>query len=99
HIGGFLYMTRAIYQGIPSVFLDHWDGRTAAELIARHRIEQSGGTQYFLSTLLQAAEQYAVDLSSLKSFGMGAAGITPASIELTDRLGFPGGRVYGSTEV
>jgi acyl-CoA synthetase (AMP-forming)/AMP-acid ligase II len=99
HIGGFLYMTRPFYQGVPSVFLDQWDGQFAAELIAKHRVEHSGGPQFFLTTLLQAVETHGTDISSLKNFGMGAAGITPASIELTDRLGFPGGRVYGSTEV
>ncbi|MET0378793.1 MAG: AMP-binding protein [Spongiibacteraceae bacterium] len=99
HIGGFLYFTRPIYQGIPSVFLDQWDAHQAARLIEQHKVEHTGGPQYFLTTLMQAIEAQPYDISSLTAFGMGAAGITPASIELTDRMGFPGGRVYGSSEV
>ena len=58
----------------------------------------SNGTPIFLTSLLKAAEQIGADLSSLKQFSLGASAVTPETVKLTDKLGMPGGRVYGSTE-
>jgi non-ribosomal peptide synthetase component E (peptide arylation enzyme) len=80
------------------VFLDHWDAPFAAELIERHRVRHGGGTPIFLFTLLEAAAERARDLSSLESFSMGGQGMTHATVALADSKGFPGARVYGSTE-
>ncbi len=98
HYTGFGFIMRPSLYGAPSVFMDHWDAKFAAELIQTHRIKHSGGTPIFLLTLLRVAQEYGFDLSSLESFGMGGASMTPSQIKLADDAGFPAARVYGSTE-
>lgn len=98
HYGGYSFMLRAALAGVPTLFMDHWDADLAAAIVADHRVRESGGTPFFLLDLIAAAERGGHDLSSLKSFQMGGCGISPAQIEMTDAHGFPGGRVYGSTE-
>jgi len=98
HYTGFGFIMRPSIYGAPSVFMDHWEPKFAAELIQRHRIKQSGGTPIFLLTLVRVAQEHGFDLSSLESFGMGGASMTPSQIKLADDMGFPAARVYGSTE-
>jgi len=98
HYTGFGYLMRPSIYGASTVFMDHWEPKFAAELIQRHKVKHSGGTPIFLLTLARVAEENGLDLSSLESFGMGGASITPSQIELADKMGFPAARVYGSTE-
>ena len=98
HYTGYGFLMRPAILGAPMIFLDHWDAPFAAELIERHRVRHGGGTPIFLFTLLQAAEEHGRDLSSLASFSLAGQGMTPAMVELADAKGFPGARVYGSTE-
>jgi acyl-coenzyme A synthetase/AMP-(fatty) acid ligase len=98
HYTGYGFLMRPTILGAPMIFLDHWDAPFAAELIERHRVRQGGGTPIFLFTLLRAAEEQGRDLSSLEAFSMAGQGMTPAMVELADAKGFPGARVYGSTE-
>jgi acyl-CoA synthetase len=98
HYTGYGFLMRPAILGAPMIFLDQWDAAFAAEVIARHRVEHGGGTPIFLFTLLRAAEERGCDLSSLRSFSMAGQGMTPAMVELADARGFPGARVYGSTE-
>jgi acyl-CoA synthetase len=98
HYTGYGFLMRPAILGAPMIFLDHWDAPFAAELIERHGVRQGGGTPIFLFTLLQAAEEQGRDLSTLESFSMAGQGMTPAMVELADAKGFPGARVYGSTE-
>jgi acyl-coenzyme A synthetase/AMP-(fatty) acid ligase len=98
HYTGYGFLMRPAILGAPMLFLDHWDAPFAAELVERHRVRHGGGTPIFLFTLLQAAEEQGNDLSSLASFSMGGQGMTPEMVERADAKGFPGARVYGSTE-
>jgi len=98
HYTGYGFLLRPTIQGAPMVFLDHWDAELAAEVVETHRVRCGGGTPIFLFTLLEAAERLGRDLSSLESFSMAGQGMTPAMVEQADRRGFPGARVYGSTE-
>lgn len=98
HYAGFTNIMRPILFGVPTVFMDQWDPYFAAELIEKYKLEEGGGTPIFLLTLLSAAKEKGNDLSTLTSFKMGGAGISPAQIQSTEDLGFPSGRVYGSTE-
>jgi acyl-coenzyme A synthetase/AMP-(fatty) acid ligase len=98
HYTGYGFLLRPAILGAPMIFLDHWDAAFAAEVIERHRVEHGGGTPIFLFTLLRAAQERGCDLSSLRSFSMAGQGMTPAMVELADARGFPGARVYGSTE-
>jgi acyl-CoA synthetase len=84
--------------GVPMVLLDHWDAEVAADLVQRYGVTQTGGTPYFLTTLLDAASRDHRDLTSIRSFGLGATGIKPEHVRAIDDLGWCGGRSYGLTE-
>jgi len=98
HYTGYGFLMRPAILGAPMIFLDHWDAPFAAEVIERHRVKHGGGTPIFLFTLLRAAEEHGRDLSSLEAFSLAGQGMTPAMVALADAKGFPGARVYGSTE-
>lgn len=98
HYTGYTYMFRPSIYGAPMVFLDQWDAQFAAELVQRHRIKAGGGTPIFLFSLIEMAAKHGFDISSLESFSLGGQGMTPDLVQLADSQGFPGARVYGSTE-
>ena len=98
HIAGFNFVLRPMVQGIPMVFFDHWDPELAAEAIEKYRVQESGGTGFFLRGLLRYKHEKNLDFSSLKLFSMGGTGVTPAEIKLAEDHGFKAGRGYGSTE-
>ncbi|MGE0386189.1 MAG: AMP-binding protein [Gammaproteobacteria bacterium] len=98
HIGGLYNLLRPIMRGVSHVFIDQWVPEVAAQLLQKYRVEESGGTPTFLISLLEAVDRGGYDLSSLKRFNLGGAGVTPATMALTDARGFPGARGYGSTE-
>ncbi|MGD9598227.1 MAG: AMP-binding protein [Steroidobacteraceae bacterium] len=98
HYTGYTYMFRPSIFGAPMVFLDQWDAQFAAELVQRHRIKAGGGTPIFLFSLIEMAAKHGFDISSLESFSLGGQGMTPELVQLADDQGFPGARVYGSTE-
>ncbi len=98
HIAGFNFMLRPMLCAVPMVFMDRFDPDVAAELVERYAVTQSGGTPYFLQTLLEAADRGRRDLSSIRAYGLGATGVTPEHVRLTDQLGWRGGRSYGLTE-
>ena len=78
--------------------MDRWSARAAAELIEHHRITTSAGTPFFLSTLLDQADQDGRDISSLDRFLCGAAAVPPALVERSEAAGIVSWRTYGSTE-
>src|ERR1700737_4838631 len=98
HIAGFNFMRPPMICAVPVVFLERWEPLAAAEVVERYRVTQTGGTPYFLLTLLEAAQRDSRDLSSIKSYSLGATGVTPDHVRLTDKLGWSGGRSYGLTE-
>lgn len=98
HIASFLAMLRPFMYGGDVIFMDQWIPEEAARLIETHKVSSSVGTPIFLSSLMKAAETTGADISSLRSFGLGASAITPENVRWTDQLGFPSGRTYGMTE-
>jgi acyl-CoA synthetase (AMP-forming)/AMP-acid ligase II len=98
HIAGFNFMLRPIVCGVPMVYLDRWDATVAAQLVARFRVTQSGGTPYFMHSLIDAAQRGGYDLSSIRAFSLGATGVTPELVRYADRFGWGAGRSYGLTE-
>jgi len=98
HVASYLAMLRPFVFGKSMVYMDQWLPGEAAELIARHQIGASTGPPIFLSTLMKAAAETGADISSLKQFDLGAAGVSPENVRWTDALGLPSGRVYGMTE-
>jgi len=98
HIAGFNFLLRPIICGIPMILLDHWYPALAARLIEELRVKESGGTPFFLQTLLEAARRDSRDLSSLEFFGIGATVVTPDMVRFVDENLCPAGRIYGLTE-
>ena len=72
-------MLRPIVCGVPMVYLDRWDPAVAAQLVARFRVTQSGGTPYFMHSLVDAARRGGHDLSSIRAYSLGATGVTRSS--------------------
>jgi acyl-CoA synthetase (AMP-forming)/AMP-acid ligase II len=96
HVAGTLGLLRMLLQGMPHVVLDTWDAATAARLINEHGVTATGGTPFFLATLLDLAGE--VDLSSLREYGVGGASVPPSVIERAHHHGIMAFRAYGSSE-
>jgi cyclohexanecarboxylate-CoA ligase len=98
HVASLIGLLRPLTAGGTTVVMDRWSARAAAELIEQHRITTSAGTPFFLSTLLDQAEQDGRDVSSLDRFLCGAAAVPPALVERSEAAGIVTWRTYGSTE-
>lgn len=98
HIAGVLGVLRLYFMGAEAVLMDAWDASTAATLVERYQVTSSSGTPYFLTSLLDAAEAGGQDISSLKTYLVGAANVPPEVVERCNRLGIFTFRSYGSSE-
>jgi cyclohexanecarboxylate-CoA ligase len=98
HVAGTLGLLRMLIQGKPHIVLDTWDATAAARLINEHGVTATGGTPFFLATLLDLAEDGRVDLSSLREYGVGGASVPPTVIERAQQHGIVAFRAYGSSE-
>lgn len=99
HMAGILSgLLNPYLYGEHMIMMDGWDPAAAVELIAEHRVTRSGGAPFFLSTLLDAVEATDADLSSMRFFGCGGAGVSPSLMERADAVGWLSHRSYGSTE-
>jgi acyl-CoA synthetase (AMP-forming)/AMP-acid ligase II len=101
HISGVLHgiLTPALL-GTSAVLMERWHPERALELIARERVTYMVGAPTFLQDLLAHASDASADVSSLRLFSCGGAGVSPALIRQA-RERFPNcvaKRVYGSTE-
>jgi acyl-CoA synthetase (AMP-forming)/AMP-acid ligase II len=96
HVAGTLGLLRMLLQGVPHVVMDAWDATTAARLIDEHGVTATGGTPFFLTTLLDLADK--VDLSCLREYGVGGASVPPSVIERAHQHGIMAFRAYGSSE-
>jgi len=96
HIAGTLGLLRMLLQGMPHVVMDAWDAATAARLINESGVTATGGTPFFLTTLLDLAGE--IDLSSLREYGVGGASVPPSVIERAHEHGIMAFRAYGSSE-
>lgn len=80
------------------IMMDGWDPNAAVDLIVEHKVTRSGGAPFFLATLLDAVEVTDRDVSSMRFFGCGGAGVAPTLMERADAVGWLSHRSYGSTE-
>jgi acyl-CoA synthetase (AMP-forming)/AMP-acid ligase II len=102
HISGVVHgiLAPAIL-GTSAVLMDRWKPARALDLIARERVTYMVGAPTFLQDLLSHAESTpSSDLSSLRLFSCGGAGVSPELMRLARRRlpGCVAKRVYGSTE-
>jgi acyl-CoA synthetase (AMP-forming)/AMP-acid ligase II len=98
HVAGTLGLLRMLIHGKPHIVMDTWDAATAARLIEEHSVTATGGTPFFLTTLLDRAERGEVDLSSLREYGIGGASVPPKVVERAHQHGIAAFRAYGSSE-
>ena len=96
HVAGTLGLLRMLLQGVPHVVMDTWDATKAARLINEHGVTATGGTPFFLTTLLDLADE--VDLSCLREYAVGGASVPPNVIERAHQHGITAFRAYGSSE-
>ncbi|MDP3674547.1 MAG: AMP-binding protein [Novosphingobium sp.] len=99
HIAGSLNILGHALLGRPMVVLESWDAAAAAELIERFAVEQTSGTPFHLSGLLEAATAGGHDLSSLRQFLIGATIVPPSVVAASEAAGIRCCRCYGSTEL
>lgn len=98
HIAGTLAILRALCRASTTIAIDAWNPDRAARLIADHGVGASGGAPIHLAGILDSAEQHGLDLSCLREYTTGAAGVAGVLIRRADRLGVTAFRCYGSSE-
>ena len=98
HIAGVLNVLRMFLFGNGSILMDQWDAVAAAELVAEHRVVGTSGAPFYLQSMLDVARERGLDLSSLRSYMVGATSVPPSLVEAADRAGVIAYRAYGSTE-
>lgn len=100
HITGLLYgMQLPIMLGAPVVLQDVWDVPRALRLIEDERCSFTVGATPFLHGIVHAPELADHDVSSLRTFVSGGAGVPPSLVRAArERTGMVASRVYGSTE-
>jgi len=98
HIGSVLDLARGPLTGVSTVVRDRWDAAECLDLISRCRPSSMTGVPFQMLTLLQLVDQGLGDISSLKTFGLGATSISPEHVHLLEKYGIRGSRGYGSTE-
>ncbi|BBX01907.1 long-chain-fatty-acid--CoA ligase [Mycolicibacterium moriokaense] len=98
HIAGTLGILRLMCRSGGTVAMDAWNPEAAAWLIAKHRVAVSAGAPIHLGGILDVAERDSLDVSSLREYTTGAAGVAGALIRRADRFGIGAYRCYGSSE-
>ena len=98
HMGGLIAALRPLVYGQQTVILDHWNAEVAAHLIDDLKVTSVTGPPFYLTTLLDAAEQHGLDLSSVGDFSTGGSGVPAVLVQRADDAGVLAYRTYGSTE-
>jgi cyclohexanecarboxylate-CoA ligase len=98
HIAGTLGILRMLCRGNPTIVMDSWNAEQAARLIERHSVNSSGGAPIHLSGILDIAARDGSDLSSLREYTTGAAGVAGTLIRRAAEFGVGAFRCYGSSE-
>ncbi|PQM27751.1 cyclohexanecarboxylate-CoA ligase [Sphingopyxis lindanitolerans] len=99
HIAGTLSILGHALLGRTTVVMESWDAAVAAEQIERHAIEQTSGTPFHLSGLLEAATRDGRSLASLRQYVIGATTVPATLVAQAEAAGIRCCRCYGSTEM
>ncbi|MFN8102984.1 MAG: AMP-binding protein [Acidimicrobiia bacterium] len=101
HVAGLMYgILFPCVLGIPAVLMERWDPAAALATIAAESITYMIGTPVFLRTLVDDDAFATTDVSSLRLWSMGGAGVAPGLVrEASEALGCWAKRTYGSTEL
>ncbi|MDA4108116.1 class I adenylate-forming enzyme family protein [Mycolicibacterium holsaticum] len=98
HIAGTLGILRLMCRSGGTIAMDAWNPEAAARLIAKHEVRVSAGAPIHLGGILDIAERDGLDVSSLREYTTGAAGVAGTLIRRADRFGIGAYRCYGSSE-
>ena len=98
HIGGTYNQMRLALYGNKMVLMDAWDAVVAANLVHHYSVTGSSGTPFFLSGLLDAADELEIDVSSLVNYQLGSAPVPRSLVERATARGMTVYRAWGSTE-
>ncbi|WP_082950917.1 AMP-binding protein [Mycobacterium sp. 1164985.4] len=98
HIAGALGILRMLCRAGNTIAMDAWNPEAAARLIAQHGVSVSAGAPIHLGGILDVAERDGLDVSSLREYTTGAAGVAGTLIRRADRFGIGAYRCYGSSE-
>ena len=100
HIAGLTYgPLLPVTSGITAVVMDVWDPGRALELVEREEIGSLISTPVFMRTMIDHPAFAATDLTSVRLFSLGGAGVAPAMVrEGATAFDCWCKRTYGSTE-
>ncbi len=100
HSTGFNYGVRmALYQRLPLLLQDRWDGDAALALLLGEGGSYTLAATTFLQDLTEAARRAGASVDSMRCFGCGGAPVPPELVDAAGKVGIGVLRLYGSTEV
>jgi acyl-CoA synthetase (AMP-forming)/AMP-acid ligase II len=97
HVAGLSSIMRPLISGTASVFLDQWEPRRAADVIARYSVTATSGAPFHLQGLLQV-DDVETKCATLQQFLTGAATVTEELGRRAEAAGITAHRCYGMTE-
>jgi cyclohexanecarboxylate-CoA ligase len=100
HVAGLTYgILLPVASAITAVLMDVWEPGRALDLVADERIAVMISTPVFMRTMVDHPSFAHTDVSSVRLFSLGGAGVAPAMVrEGTAAFGCWCKRTYGSTE-
>jgi cyclohexanecarboxylate-CoA ligase len=100
HVAGLTYgVLLPVTAGITTVLMDTWDPGAALRLVETEHVAVMISTPVFLRTMVDHGAFATTDVSSVRLFSLGGAGVAPATVrEGAARFGCWCKRTYGSTE-
>lgn len=98
HMAGLLSHIRMALAGSSTVWMDRWDADEAAALVQSYGVTTTSGAPTHLISLLDSARDTKRDISSLTTYLVGAASVSPTLVERAQAMGIAAFRSYGSTE-
>jgi len=100
HVAGLTYgVLLPVTSAITAVLMDVWEPGRALDLVARERVAVMISTPVFMRTMVDHPSFGGTDVSSVRLFSLGGAGVAPAMVrEGAAAFGCWCKRTYGSTE-
>jgi cyclohexanecarboxylate-CoA ligase len=100
HVAGLTYgVLLPVTSGITTVLMDTWEPGRGLELLERERVGVMISTPVFMRTMIDHPEFESTDVSSVRLFSLGGAGVAPSMVrEGAQRFDCWCKRTYGSTE-
>jgi len=100
HVAGLTYgVLLPVTSAITAVLMDVWEPGHGLDLVARERIAVMISTPVFMRTMIDHPSFGGTDVSSVRLFSLGGAGVAPAMVrEGAAAFGCWCKRTYGSTE-